>query len=105
MPGEDTTRPKRLLRKVTSPLTGATDAITGRGLEEEVSDYAETFTQVSLGLHRDVTALQRRVSAVETAAKESLSSRQEHKDRLLTWGALLVATIALGVALWALVSN
>ena len=44
-------RGKGAVRKVTKPLTDASDLITGRGLEQSVAEYSETFTQVVLGIH------------------------------------------------------
>ena len=96
-------RGKGAVRKVTKPLTDASDLITGRGLEQSVAEYSETFTQVVLGIHEDVTALSRRVSELETDSRDKMAQTQRLKRAyLLGYSAIAISLIALGVALWSL---
>ena len=55
----------RAARRVTDPVKSAAASLTGKSVEEEVSEYTETFTQVALGLHEDMSAMTRRVGELE----------------------------------------
>ena len=57
-------RAREASRRVTRPLASATNAVTGKGVEQRVSEYTETFTQVVLGLHEDLSTASRRVAEV-----------------------------------------
>ncbi|MEX2599375.1 MAG: hypothetical protein WD533_06935 [Dehalococcoidia bacterium] len=70
------------------PLTSAGEAVSGKAVQREVSEYTEVFTQVALGLHEDVTAAQRNVRVLF----------------VISLLALAVGLAALGVALWTLYS-
>jgi hypothetical protein len=101
-------RTGRLIGRVTSPLTSATGAITGRAVEDEIEEFGETFTQVALGLHRDVTALQRRVAILEQSARntEQLAAADESsRSNRAIFAVSALAVIAMGVAIWALISG
>ena len=93
----------------TKPVASVTDAVTGRGLEQQVAEYSDTFTQVALGLHDDMAAASRRIAQLEATVAE-ISGRpgeaEEKKQRdaipyLLAAAALVAALVALGVAIWA----
>lgn len=70
------------------PLTSAGEAVSGKGVQREVSEYTEVFTQVALGLHDDLQAAQRRLQTLT----------------VISVLALLVGLGALGVALWTVLS-
>ncbi len=102
-------RGREAARRATEPLTTAADAISGRGIEKEVAEYSEVFTQVALGLHEDLTAATRQIGELESAVAE-LRTAQTSRDRSLSRltriyvvavGALAIATAALGVGIWA----
>lgn len=101
-------RGKAAARRVTAPIASATNAVTGKNVEQQLAEYTETFTQVALGLHEDLTAALRRIKELETkvaspARNMQLDARPIQKERsihLLSGIALAIAFIALGVALW-----
>ena len=102
-------RGKEAARRATEPLTTAADAISGRGIEKEVAQYSEVFTQVALGLHEDLAAATRQIGELESAVAE-LRVAQRSRDRSLSRltrisvavvGALAIAVAALGVGTWA----
>ncbi len=103
-------RVRNLVSRVTRPLTGASEAITGKGIEQEIAEYSETFTQVALGLHEDLTAASRRIGDLEAQVEDvvgQLKQRSGEHNRLaglyaLGVAALAAAVVALGVAVWAL---
>ena len=102
-------RVRNLVSRVTRPLTGASEAITGKGIEQGIAEYSETFTQVALGLHEDLTAAPRRIGELETQVERLIgesSQRSGEHNRLagpyaLGVAALATAVVALGVAVWA----
>jgi hypothetical protein len=96
-------RGRAVARRVTEPLNSATDVITGRGVERQVAEYSETFTQVVLGLHEDLATAKRRIADLERAVAESTTHfpTSETKQHLLNVAAVSIALAALGVALWA----
>ena len=102
-------RGREAARRATEPLATAADAISGRGIEKEVAEYSEVFTQVALGLHEDLTAATRRIGELESAIVE-LRTAQTSQDPSLprltriyvvAAGALAVAIAALGLGIWA----
>ena len=121
-------RGRAAARRVTQPITSATDALTGRSVERQVAEYSETFTQVVLGLHEDLAAANRRISDLERtvaespthppglhedlaaanrriddlerALAESHPSGSKTSQHLLSLGAVVIALAALVVALW-----
>ena len=102
-------RGREAARRATDPLTTAAAAISGRGIEKEVAQYSEVFTQVALGLHEDLTAATRQLGELESAVAE-LRTAQTSRDRSLSRltgiyivaaGALAIAIAALGVGVWA----
>ena len=54
-------RAREASRRVTGPLASAAVAITGKGVEQRVAEYTETFTQVVQGLHEDLATASRRI--------------------------------------------
>ncbi len=70
------------------PLSSASEAVGSRGLQREVAEYTEVFTQVTLGMHDDLVAARRWVRRLI----------------FLSLLALAVGLGALGVALWTLIS-
>ena len=104
-------RGREAARRATEPLATAADAISGRGIEKEVAQYSEVFTQVALGLHEDLTAATRQIGELESAVAE-LRTAQTSRDRsmsrltkicVVAMGALAIAITALGVGIWALI--
>ena len=102
-------RGREAARRATEPLTTAADAISGRGIEKEVAQYSEVFTQVALGLHEDLTAATRQIGELESAVAE-LRTAQTSRDQSLSrltrihvvgLVALAIAVAALGVGIWA----
>lgn len=96
-------------RRVTDPLASAASALTGKGVEQEVAEYTETFTQVALGLHEDVADLSRRVAELEKQATELFAATADSvprvegsRTRKLIWLAIGIAAIALAAAVAAL---
>ena len=67
-------------RRVTDPLSSAADAVTGRAIEQRVAEYSETFTQVVIDLHEDVTAASRRIGTLETTFTQ-LQNRMADTDK------------------------
>lgn len=90
-------------RRVTKPLKSATDRLTGRAVEQQVAEFSETFTQVALGLHGDLTAANRRIAVLERTVAElnDHPAGVESKFHLLSVAAVVIALTAVGVALWA----
>jgi hypothetical protein len=101
-------RAREASRRVTGPLASATSAVTGKGVEQRVAEYTETFTQVVLGLHEDLEIVSRRIGNLEaTVAK--LQDRPGRGDPqnthkkgayVVAIAALAVALVALGVSVW-----
>ena len=96
-------RAQAATRRVTGPITSAADVMTGRNLENQIVEYSETFTQVVLGLHEDLTAANRRIAELERKAAVSTpgSSEKETRRQLPNIAAVVIALAALGVAIWA----
>ena len=102
-------RGKAVARRVTAPITSATNSVTGKNVEQQVAEYTETFTQVALGIHEDLTSALRRIDELEmktvsVSGDVQPDARPIQKERsiyLLSGIALMVALVALGVALWA----
>ena len=96
-------RGRAAARRVTEPLTSATDILTGRGVERQVAEYSETFTQVVLGLPEDLAAANRRIADLENTVAESTTQPpgSATKQHLPSIAAVAIALAALGVALWA----
>ena len=100
-------RGKEVARKATRPVSSAADALTGREVERQVAEYSETFTQVVLGLHEDLTAATRRIAELETALSDLQPSVASASRVATFWvpivgGGLAVAAIV--VSLWALLA-
>ena len=101
-------RVRKAAKRVTEPLASATDAVTGRGVEQRVAEYSETFTQVVLGLHEDMAAATRRIGDLEAAVGEvnkrishgDLDKRYKMGPYIVAIGALAVALVALGFTAW-----
>ena len=68
----------RLINRVTGPISRARRRITGTDVAESIEEYAETFTQVSLGLHDDITAPVRRIVETEEKLAELLDRPIPH---------------------------
>ena len=96
-------RAKAAARRVTKPITSASDVMTGRNLEHQIVEYSETFTQVVLGLHEDLTAANRRIAELERKVAVSTpgSSEKETRRLLPNIATVVISLAALGVAIWA----
>jgi hypothetical protein len=91
-------------RRVTDPIASGVGAFTGKGIEQEVAAYSETFTQVALGLHEDVAALSRRVEDLEKRdGKLPVTPNGGVATQKLALLAIGVASMALASAVVALV--
>ena len=90
-------------RRVTRPLSSASDMLTGRAVEQQVAEFSETFTQVALGLHDDLTAANRRMVDLERTVAELKAGPPGIESRLLllSIAAVVMSLAAVGVALWA----
>ena len=89
-------------KRVTEPLISAADTLTGRRVERQIAEFSETFTQVVLGLHEDLSAANRRIADLEVIVADSTPNLPEKGIRKLLPNvpAFLLALGALGVALW-----
>jgi hypothetical protein len=96
-------RAKAAARRVTEPLTSAADVMTGRNVEHQIVEYSETFTQVVLGLHEDLTAANRRIAELERKVGVSTpgSSEKQTGQLLPSIAAVVIALAALVVVIWA----
>ena len=117
-------RGRGAVRRVAQSVTRAGRRVTGQELGAMVGEFSETYTQVLLGVHQDLETAKRRLGRVEedlgalcrnaasrpvVAEGEQASlhsllveriAREVGRLRLLAFGSLALATIAVGVALW-----
>ena len=63
-------RGKQAMKKAGDSVKGTTSALSGKTLEEQVAQYSELYTQVLLGLHDDLKALERKVEEQEVEIAE-----------------------------------
>ena len=81
-------RGKDAVRRITEPVVSAGQTVSGRALEQELAGYSETVTQILLGLHDDLAALQRRVGELEKKldnAVQQLESVSAQRSRRGFW--------------------
>ena len=95
----------------------AADTFTGKGLEDGIADYTDLYTQVLLGIHRDVEAHATTLNDLESAIKSMPTELElQAQVKRLTYleaeiGGLrdrfqvvrMIALVALAVALIAVV--
>ena len=96
-------------RRATRPVSSAANAVTGKEVERQVAEYSETFTQVVLGLHEDLTAATRRLGELETAVSDlQQPAPAASAPRGATFWIPIVggglAVVAIVVSLWALLA-
>jgi hypothetical protein len=60
--------------KLAKAVTGATDRITGKAVEERIDEYSEIYGEILVGMHRE---LQEHKSQVSEAVKEMRSLLDE----------------------------
>ena len=81
-------RGRDAVRRITEPIVSARRTMSGRALEQELAGYSETVTQVLLGLHDDLAALQGRVGELEKKldnAVQQLESVSPQRGRRGFW--------------------
>lgn len=81
----------------------AKGTFTGANVADQVAEYSELYTQVLLGLHRDLQSglehLEERTSQIEALQHEVASLR---KLNTIVSASLIIAVVSLGVAIWSL---
>ena len=102
-------RGREVASRATRPVSSAADAVTGREVERQVAEYSETFTQVVLGLHEDLTAATRRIAELETAVSDlqqpaSVASAPRGATSWIPIVAGGLAVLAIVVSVWALLA-
>lgn len=95
----------RFLGRASEGMRSATDALTGRSVEQSVAEYTEQFAEVAVGLHEDIKRVEGNVADVQ-ARVERLD--QEPRGEVnnpwplrLAAVSMLLAIAALVVAIWA----
>ena len=93
---------KGVLRHTANALKTATGTLTGKNVEQQVAEYSELYTQVLLGLHRDLEAqgrkLQDQATEIEVLKRQVASMRMV---RIVAIAAFVIALVSAGGALWA----
>ena len=95
-------RGRRIARAAGDRVQTATGTLSGANIAQLVGEYSEQFTQVLLGLHRDVQAhgrtAQQQSSRIEALERELSGAR---KLRLAVLVSVTIALVSIGVAIWA----
>ena len=81
-------RGKDAVRRISEPIVTAHRTVSGQAVEQNLADYNETVTQVLLGLHDDLGALQERVEELEKKldnAVQQLESVSPQRGRRGFW--------------------
>ena len=95
-------RGRDLLKGAGHRVQSVTETLSGKNIEQLVAEYSEQFTQVLLGLHKDLEAqgrnLQEQTSRIESLERQVSSMRIV---RIIAVAALTIAMVSAGVALWA----
>ena len=73
-------RGRRAARRVREAVTATTGTLTGKNLEQEIAEYSETYTQVLLGVHRDLEAQSRTLSSLDSALEALKNQVAEHGE-------------------------
>lgn len=116
--------------KLSGAVADTRDRLTGRAVEEKLDEYSEVYGEVLLGMHREIQAhkdlIRDFTDEAPTVLREAKSVLEEMKPVLrqaksvlaelkqrnreitrtfvLAFCACILASIAIGVAIWTLVS-
>ena len=96
---------KQGVRRAGAKVTAAAGTLSGKNVEQQVTEYTELYTPVLLGVHGDLEAQGRKLqdhdSEIEALKRQVASV---HTARIISIAALVVAVVAAGGALWAALS-
>jgi len=105
---------KELLKGVGDKTRNVTGTLSGTDIEHKVAEYSELYTQVLLGLHKDVETQESRIEVLEskTGSTDQQGVQNPHINelrrqvaslrhvRIIAIVALIVALISAGIAVW-----
>ena len=120
---------RNLTEAARSGVSEAAGTITGKQIEDKLTEYSELYTQVLLGIHKDVQgqsttvgelasssqALETRIAALEGSGENTHITVQELETRtqvlearlrtarVIILGVFAIAVVALGGLLWQLI--
>lgn len=97
---------KKVVRRLGEKVQTATATLSGKNIEQQVAEHSELYTQVLLGLHRDLEAQDKRLSDFASdaeALKRQVASMG--RTRLLAIAALVAAVASLAIATVAVVQT
>jgi hypothetical protein len=97
-----TDRGRELFKSSRERVQTAAGTLSGKNIEGLVAEYSEQYTQVLLGMHKDLMAqardIEKQDSRIDMLERHVTSVRVAPLTAVL---ALVVAVVALGVAIWA----
>ena len=95
---------KQVVKRMNGKVQAATATLSGKNIEQHVAEHSELYTQVLLGLHRDLTTQDKRLTDYASDA-EALNKQVATGDRirLFATAALVISVLSLAMAVVALV--
>ena len=73
-------RGRRAVGRAGKALSSATGTLSGKSVEQQVSEYSELYTQVLLGVHADLQAQARQIEALQTEHELMKGQLGTHAD-------------------------
>ena len=73
---------KETMRKIATNMEQAADRLSGKKVEESVTEYTELFTKIALGLHEDFESIKKQADQITNQQSDISKALQQLTSRL-----------------------